>query len=82
MLLLAIVACAFARGASALSLMSSEQVAEQLAGKQPVTLAVIESPELTAHVLDNLLRSIVLSANVDLQSIQKLVAKSSQPYLV
>lgn len=34
-----------------------------------VSLAVIENPEITAHVLESLLRSIIVSANVDFQSI-------------
>lgn len=37
--------------------------------KPPMTLAVVENPELVAHVLDSLLRSIVLSSSVDFQSI-------------
>lgn len=37
---------------------------------QPVTLAVIENPELVARVLDSLLRSIIYSSSMDLQSTQ------------
>lgn len=41
---------------------------DQTPGKQPsVTLAVIEQPEVVARVLENLLRSILYSATVDVQ---------------
>lgn len=41
---------------------------DQSAGKQPsVTLAVIEQPEVVARVLENLLRSILYSASIDMQ---------------
>lgn len=33
-----------------------------------VGLVVVENPELVAHVLDNLVRSIVMSTSVDYQS--------------
>lgn len=35
--------------------------------KSSVSVAVVENPELVARVLDNLLRSIVYSANADYQ---------------
>lgn len=38
-------------------------------GKSSVTLAVVENPELVARVLDNLLRSILYSSNVEYQTI-------------
>lgn len=42
---------------------------DQSPGKQPsVTLAVIEQPEVVARVLENLLRSILYSASIDLQA--------------
>lgn len=48
-----------------------EQV-EQAGSQKPITLAVIEQPELVARVLESLLRNILDSANiVDFQTNQK-----------
>lgn len=44
---------------------------ETQSGKPSLTLAVIESPEVTVRVLENLLRSILYSASVDMQNSQR-----------
>lgn len=47
------------------------EIDQSVNGNKPaVTLAVVENPELVARVLDNLLRSIIYSASVDIQTIQ------------
>lgn len=47
-----------------------EQMGEQTSGKPTTSLAVIDNPELVVHVLDNLIRSVMYSLNVELQSNQ------------
>lgn len=46
-----------------------EQI-DSAAKPQAITLAVVENPEVVARVLESLLRSILYSANVDIQSVQ------------
>lgn len=54
---------------TAVTAMSLVDQFDQSQGKQPsVTLAVIEQPEIVVRILENLLRSILYSATVDVQA--------------
>lgn len=55
-----------ANSASAMNLV--DQFDLSAGRQQSVTLAVVEQPELVARVLENLLRSILYSASVDVQA--------------
>lgn len=44
------------------------EASEQQSGRLSATLAVVENPEVTVRVLENLLRSILYSVSADLQT--------------
>lgn len=60
-----------ANQAEALNLAEQIEQQQNSIGKSSATLAVIENPELVARVLDNLLRSVMYSTGVDIQTNQK-----------